>query len=46
LEVRLSEEEINNRLQALAPFEQSTTSSWLRRYSRVVSSANRGAVLI
>ena len=46
LEVRLSEEEINNRLQALAPFEPSTTSSWLRRYSRVVSSANRGAVLI
>jgi len=46
LEVRLSEEEINNRLQALAPFEPSTTSSWLRRYSRVVTSANRGAVLI
>lgn len=46
LEVRLSEEEINKRLQALPPFKASTTSSWLSRYSRVVSSANQGAVLI
>lgn len=46
LEVRLSEEEINKRLQALPPFKASTTSSWLSRYSRIVSSANQGAVLI
>ncbi len=46
LNVRLSDEEIKNRLQALSPFQSSTTSSWLRRYSRIVSSANRGAVLI
>jgi len=46
LEVNLSEKEILSRLKALPPFKVSTTSSWLRRYSRLVSSANRGAVLI
>jgi len=46
LEVHLSDEEINNRLKALGPFQPNTTSSWLRRYSRLVTSANQGAVLI
>ncbi len=45
LDVRLSDQEIKNRIQALPPFKSTTTSSWLRRYSKMVSSANRGAVL-
>lgn len=45
LNVDLSEEQINNRLMALPPFISKTNSSWLRRYSRFVSSADRGAVL-
>jgi len=45
LEVRLNEEEINTRLQVLEPYQPATSSSWLRRYSRLVTSANRGAVL-
>ena len=46
LEVRLSEDELQKRLGALSPFEVSTQSAWLRRYSRMVTSANHGAVLI
>ncbi len=46
LHVRLSEEEIQARLEALPPFEPRTESSWLRRYARMVTSANRGAVLV
>ena len=46
LDVRLSAVEIQTRLQALPPFESRTKSSWLRRYSRMVTSANQGAVLI
>jgi dihydroxy-acid dehydratase len=45
LGVRLSAEEIRSRLAALPPFEPRTTSPWLRRYSRLVTSASRGAVL-
>ena len=45
LNVRLSENEIQERLTALPPFESRTDSSWLRRYSRMVTSANQGAVL-
>jgi dihydroxy-acid dehydratase len=43
--VRLSEAEIRARLQALPPYEPSVQSKWLRRYSRVVTSASTGAVL-
>jgi dihydroxy-acid dehydratase len=45
LNVRLSDTEIQNRLTALPPFESQNQSSWLRRYARMVSSANLGAVL-
>lgn len=46
LEVSLSDEEIDKRMSALPKYESSSTSSWLRRYSRMVTSANQGAVLI
>ncbi len=45
LNVRLSDHEIQERLTALPPFESHTNSSWLRRYSRMVTSASQGAVL-
>jgi dihydroxy-acid dehydratase len=45
LNVRLSAEAIQDRLAALPPFEPVTDSSWLRRYSRLVTSASTGAVL-
>ena len=45
LNVRLSDEEIENRLNALPPFQSKTTSKWLKRYSYFVTSADTGAVL-
>jgi dihydroxy-acid dehydratase len=45
LDVELSDEEIAARLAALPPFERDIPSRWLRRYARLVSSANTGAVL-
>ncbi len=45
LDVRLSEEEIQSRLNALPPFQSRTTSKWLKRYSYFVTSADTGAVL-
>ncbi|RPJ21309.1 MAG: dihydroxy-acid dehydratase, partial [Chloroflexi bacterium] len=44
LEVRLSDEEIQSRLDALPPFQSKTTSKWLKRYSYFVTSADTGAV--
>jgi dihydroxy-acid dehydratase len=46
LNVRLDDETINQRLAALPPFEPQTSSAWLRRYARMVTSASHGAVLI
>ena len=46
LNVRLSAETIQVRLEKLPPFEPHTQSAWLRRYARMVTSANRGAVLV
>lgn len=46
LEVALSDEAIQKRLNALPPFRVQTESSWLRRYSRMVTSASNGAVLV
>ena len=46
LNVRLSAETIRDRLGALPPFEPCTQSAWLRRYARMVTSANQGAVLV
>jgi dihydroxy-acid dehydratase len=45
LEVMLSAGELQARLAARPPFEIKTRSSWLRRYSRMVTSASSGAVL-
>jgi dihydroxy-acid dehydratase len=46
LNVQLSNEEIQSRLAALPPFESKIESKWLQRYSRMVTSASTGAVLI
>ncbi len=46
LNVRLSDAEIQARLKALPPFESKTRSKWLRRYSKMVTSASTGAVLV
>lgn len=46
LAVQLSDAEIQARLDALPAFETDIQSSWLRRYSRMVTSANQGAVLV
>jgi dihydroxy-acid dehydratase len=45
LNVQLSQAAIEERLAALPPFEPQTKSSWLRRYSRMVTSASTGAIL-
>ena len=45
LNVRLSDEDIQARLAALPPFEPRVQSRWLRRYSKMVTSADTGAVL-
>jgi dihydroxy-acid dehydratase len=45
LDVRLSKEEIESRLQSLPPFQSRTSSKWLKRYSYFVTSADTGAVL-
>jgi len=45
LNVRLSDEEIKSRLAALPPFEPKIESKWLRRYAKMVLSADKGAVL-
>ena len=46
LDVALSDKAIQERLSALPPFEVQTGSSWLRRYSRMVTSASSGAILV
>jgi dihydroxy-acid dehydratase len=46
LHVHLTGEEIQTRLAALPPFESNIESKWLKRYSRMVTSASTGAVLI
>jgi dihydroxy-acid dehydratase len=45
LNVKLSEAEIQSRLEALPKFESKITSKWLKRYSHFVTSADTGAVL-
>lgn len=45
LDVRLSQDEISRRLQALPAFQPRTKSKWLKRYAYFVTSADRGAVL-
>lgn len=45
INVDLSEQEINSRLDKLPEFEPKITSGYLSRYARMVTSANTGAVL-
>lgn len=45
INVNISKNDLQDRLDNLPPFEQRTDSSWLRRYSRMVTSASSGAVL-
>ncbi len=45
LDVRLSDEEIQKRLAELPEFKSKTSSKWLQRYSKLVTSANTGAVM-
>ncbi|MBP6180161.1 MAG: dihydroxy-acid dehydratase [Anaerolineales bacterium] len=45
LNVKLTDAEIQTRLEALPPFESKVTSKWLKRYSYFVTSADTGAVL-
>lgn len=45
LNVRLSEAEIQSRLEALPLFQSKTKSKWLKRYSHFVTSADTGAIL-
>jgi dihydroxy-acid dehydratase len=46
LNVHLSAEAIQARLDKLPPFKPRTDSSWLKRYARMVTSASTGAVLV
>jgi dihydroxy-acid dehydratase len=45
LNVKLTDAEIQSRLEALPPFKSTTTSKWLKRYSFFVTSADTGAIL-
>ncbi len=45
LEVELTDKEISNRLNALPEFEPKIKKGYLSRYSRMVTSASKGAVL-
>jgi dihydroxy-acid dehydratase len=45
LNVRLTSEQINDRLASLPPFKSRSKSKWLRRYSYFVTSADQGAIL-
>ncbi|NWF88104.1 MAG: dihydroxy-acid dehydratase, partial [Ignavibacteriaceae bacterium] len=45
LEVKLSKEEINQRLAELKPFKPKISKGYLYRYTKMVTSANTGAIL-
>jgi dihydroxy-acid dehydratase len=45
LDIKLSESEINNRITKLKPVEPKINTGWLARYARMVSSADKGAIL-
>jgi dihydroxy-acid dehydratase len=45
LQVELSDREIQDRLSGWTPPQPKVTKGWLARYSRLVTSANTGAVL-
>jgi dihydroxy-acid dehydratase len=45
IEVKLTDDEINNRLKSIADFEPKIKKGYLSRYSKMVTSASKGAVL-
>jgi dihydroxy-acid dehydratase len=45
LTVRLTDQEITERIAALPPYQPRVESRWLRRYAKLVDSAHTGAVL-
>lgn len=45
LELLISKEEFEDRMKNFKPKEKSITSSWLKRYRKLVSSASKGAIL-
>ena len=45
IDLELSEEEFDKRMSVLPPFMSKIESRWLRRYSKLVTSASTGAVL-
>ncbi|MEE8162732.1 MAG: dihydroxy-acid dehydratase, partial [Anaerolineae bacterium] len=45
LKLKLSDEEIRNRLKGWKPVEREIPSGFMRRYVKLVSSAAKGAVL-
>lgn len=45
ISVELTDEEINKRISALPDFKPKITKGYLARYSKMVTSANRGAIL-
>jgi len=45
LEVILSDEHLKQRIDDMPAFKTDIRSSWLRRYSRMVTSASNGAIL-
>jgi len=46
LDIEMNDNELRARLDDLPPFETEIESRWLRRYSRLVSSASTGAVFL
>ena len=45
LELLVSEEELQKRLESFKPKQKDMPSSWLRRYSKLVTDASKGAIL-
>ncbi|MDW8294350.1 MAG: dihydroxy-acid dehydratase [Aquificaceae bacterium] len=45
LELLISEEEFNRRMENFTPLQKEIRSPWLRRYTKFVASASKGAVL-
>ena len=45
IDLEIAEDEFEARIAALAPFSHNVTSRWLKRYSKLVTSASTGAVL-
>ncbi|MCX7989162.1 MAG: dihydroxy-acid dehydratase [Aquificaceae bacterium] len=45
LELLISEEEFNRRMESFTPLQKEIRSPWLRRYTKFVASASKGAVL-